>query len=57
MKTKIDIVDYSKIYTDGLESLKNTVVGTIRFLEMFDNGVVGDYTTESTESNLDEEDI
>jgi hypothetical protein len=53
MKAKIDIIDYPKLNKDGLESLKNAlgVVGTIRFIEMYDNGGKGDYTTEKYKSS------
>lgn len=46
--TKLDIVNNTELQTNGLSALKEAlgITGTIRFLEQFDQGGSGDYTTE-----------
>lgn len=45
---KLNMVNSAKIQENGLKALKEAlgVVGTIKFLEQFDNGGSGDYTME-----------
>lgn len=46
--TRLDVVNNTEIQKNGLTALKESlgVIGTIRFLEQFDNGGSGDYTSE-----------
>lgn len=46
----------TKLDENYLETLKNTlgVVGTLRYLELFDNGGIGDYTSEKYTIDIDE---
>jgi hypothetical protein len=46
--TKLDIVNDAEIQKNGLAALKDAlgVTGTLRFLEQYDQGGSGDYTTE-----------
>lgn len=57
-----NIINNNEIQKNGLNALKASlgVVGTLRFLEQFDNGGSGDYTAEkylSEEPELDNEEI
>ena len=59
---KINVVPEGQIQAIGIKALKNAlgVTGTLRFLEQFDNGGIGDYTKEKYEEedvNLSKEDI
>lgn len=46
----------AKLDEDYLETPKNTlgVVGTLRYLELFYNGGIGDYTSEKYTENIEE---
>lgn len=46
--TKLDIVNSSELQKNGLNALKEAlgITGTLRFLEQFDHGGLGDYTAE-----------
>lgn len=46
--TKLDIVNNTELQKNGLSALKESlgITGTIRFLEQFDQGGSGDYTSE-----------
>ena len=48
ISTKLDITNQAEIQKNGLAALKDAlgVTATIRFLEQFDKGGSGDYTTE-----------
>jgi len=48
---KLNVMSYRDIQKKGLDALKENlgIVGTIKFLEQFDNGGSGDYTTEKYE--------
>ena len=45
---KLDVLNNMEIQKNGLHALKEAlgITGTIRFLEQFDNGGSGDYTSE-----------
>lgn len=45
---KLDILSDNQIQVKGIEALREKlgVVGTLKFLEQFDNGGSGDYTKE-----------
>lgn len=49
---KMDTIPNNQIQIDGINVLKKNlgVVKTIRFLEQFDNGGIGDYTKEKYNS-------
>lgn len=48
ISTRLNIVNNTEIQRNGIIALKEAlgVTGTIKFLEQFDNGGVGDYTAE-----------
>lgn len=50
-KVKIDGMSEKQLFKEGLQALEERlgVVGTIRFLQLFDNGGNGDYTKEKYE--------
>lgn len=54
---KMDTIPNNQIQIDGINVLKKNlgVVKTIRFLEQFDNGGIGDYTKEKC--NLPDEQL
>ena len=60
-KVKIDGMSEKKLLEEGLQALEERlgIVGTIRFLQQFDNGGSGDYTKEKydKENELPEEEM
>lgn len=50
---RLNIMSSTEIQKKGLIALKETlgITGTIKFLEQFDNGGSGDYTTEKYEND------
>lgn len=48
ISTRLDALNQVELQKNGLEALQKAlgVIGALRFLEHFDNGGSGDYTTE-----------